>query len=104
MNAQSKSINMEPLNDEHPTYSIVAPVFNEAETLPHFYERVTQVMEGVGEPFEIVLINDGSRDKTYAIMKELHEKYARVRVIDFSRNFGHQTPTYRILPRLCLNL
>src|SRR5438552_9307854 len=88
MNAQSISI--EPLNDERPTYSIVAPVFNEAETLPHFYERVTRVMEGLGESFEIVLVNDGSRDKTYGIMKELHEKDARVRVVDFSRNFGHQ--------------
>src|ERR1019366_1574034 len=88
MNAQS--INIEPLNDTHPTYSIVAPVFNEAETLPHFYERVAHIMEDIGETFEIVLVNDGSRDKTYAIMKELHEKDARVRVVDFSRNFGHQ--------------
>lgn len=88
MNAQS--INMEPLTAEHPIYSIVAPVFNEAETLPHFYERVIKVMEDIGEPFEIVLINDGSRDKTYAILQEIHEKDARVRVVDFSRNFGHQ--------------
>ena len=88
MNAQS--VNMEPLKDGHPTYSIVAPAFNEAETLPHFYERVIQVMENVGESFEIVLVNDGSRDRTYSILKELHEKDARVRVIDFSRNFGHQ--------------
>jgi len=88
MNAQS--INMEPLTAEHPIYSIVAPVFNEAETLPHFYERVIRVMEDIGEPFEIVLINDGSRDKTYSILQEIHEKDARVRVIDFSRNFGHQ--------------
>jgi len=88
MNAQS--INMEPLTDEHPIYSIVAPVFNEAETLPHFYERVTRVMEDIGEPFEIVLINDGSRDKTYSILQEIHAKDARVRVVDFSRNFGHQ--------------
>jgi glycosyltransferase involved in cell wall biosynthesis len=88
MNAQS--INMEPLAAEHPIYSIVAPVFNEAETLPHFYERVIRVMEDIGEPFEIVLINDGSRDKTYSILQEIHEKDARVRVIDFSRNFGHQ--------------
>ncbi|HEY5001884.1 MAG TPA: glycosyltransferase, partial [Ktedonobacteraceae bacterium] len=72
MNAQS--INMEPLTAEHPIYSIVAPVFNEAETLPHFYERVTKVMEDIGEPFEIVLINDGSRDKTYSILQEIHEK------------------------------
>ena len=88
MNAQS--INMEPLAEEHPIYSIVAPVFNEAETLPHFYERVVKVMEDIGEPFEIVLINDGSRDKTYSILQEIHAKDARVRVIDFSRNFGHQ--------------
>jgi glycosyltransferase involved in cell wall biosynthesis len=88
MNAQSISI--EPLNDTHPIYSIVAPVFNEAETLPHFYERVARIMEDIGDPFEIVLVNDGSRDKTYTIMKELHEKDARVRVVDFSRNFGHQ--------------
>jgi polyisoprenyl-phosphate glycosyltransferase len=88
MNAQNISI--EPLNDTRPTYSIVAPVFNEAETLPHFYERVARIMEDIGDPFEIVLVNDGSRDKTYAIMKELHEKDARVRVVDFSRNFGHQ--------------
>ncbi len=73
-----------------PVYSIVAPVFNEAETLPHFYKRVVEVMEGVGEPFELVLINDGSSDGSYDIMQELHACDSRVRVIDFSRNFGHQ--------------
>lgn len=73
-----------------PVYSIVAPVFNEAETLPHFYKRIVEVMEGVGEPFELVLINDGSRDGSYDIMQELHACDSRVRVIDFSRNFGHQ--------------
>ncbi|GAC1376535.1 MAG: glycosyltransferase family 2 protein [Ktedonobacteraceae bacterium] len=73
-----------------PVYSIVAPVFNEEETLPHFYERVVHVMEQVDEPFELVLINDGSRDGSYRVMQELHERDQRVRVIDFSRNFGHQ--------------
>ncbi|HLI69880.1 MAG TPA: glycosyltransferase family 2 protein [Ktedonobacteraceae bacterium] len=75
---------------DHPIYSIVAPVFNEEETLPHFYQRVVSVMEGVGEPFELVLVNDGSRDGSYAVMKQLHQQDRRVRVIDFSRNFGHQ--------------
>ncbi len=75
---------------DRPIYSIIAPVFNEEETLPHFYQRVIQVMEGVGEAFEIVLINDGSRDGSYAIMQKLHASDARVRIIDFSRNFGHQ--------------
>jgi polyisoprenyl-phosphate glycosyltransferase len=73
-----------------PVYSVVAPVYNEAETLPHFYARVVEVMEGIGEPFELVLVNDGSRDTSYAVMRGLHERDARVRVVNFSRNFGHQ--------------
>lgn len=73
-----------------PTYSIVAPVFNEEETVPHFYQRVVSVMEQLGESFELVLVNDGSRDGSYAVMKQLHQQDPRVRVVDFSRNFGHQ--------------
>jgi glycosyltransferase involved in cell wall biosynthesis len=73
-----------------PIYSVIAPVFNEEETLPHFYERVRAVMEGLSEPFELLLVNDGSRDRSFQMMKELHERDPRVRVIDFSRNFGHQ--------------
>ena len=71
-------------------YSIVAPAINEEDTLPHFYERVVAVMEQVGEPFEVVLINDGSSDGTFRVMRALHERDPRVRVVDFSRNFGHQ--------------
>lgn len=73
-----------------PKYSIVAPVFNEEETLPHFYKRVVEVMEGIGEPFELVLINDGSSDGSFLNMQDLHQRDPRVIVIDFSRNFGHQ--------------
>lgn len=73
-----------------PVYSIVAPVFNEEETIPHFYERVVAVMEKLGEPFELVLVNDGSRDGSFNIMRSLHERDRRVRVVNFSRNFGHQ--------------
>lgn len=73
-----------------PVYSVVAPVFNEIETLPHFYRRVIEVMEGVAEPFELVLINDGSMDGSLLAMQELHRSDPRVRVINFSRNFGHQ--------------
>src|SRR5271157_125139 len=73
-----------------PLYSIVAPVFNEEETLPHFYKRVVDVMEGIGEPFELVLINDGSSDGSFLKMQDIHQRDPRVIVIDFSRNFGHQ--------------
>lgn len=73
-----------------PKYSIVAPVFNEQELLPRFYERVVQVMDSTGESWELILVNDGSRDRTPEIMRELHERDPRVKVIDFARNFGHQ--------------
>lgn len=73
-----------------PVFSVVAPVYNEQETLPHFYERVTAVMERLGEPYEIILVNDGSRDGSYGIMRQLHYQDPRVRIVDFSRNFGHQ--------------
>ncbi len=75
---------------EEVVFSIVAPVFNEAETLPHFYEEVVRVMEMLSEPFELILVNDGSVDASYHIMQELHKRDERVHVVDFSRNFGHQ--------------
>jgi glycosyltransferase involved in cell wall biosynthesis len=79
-----------PAQPDQPVYSIVAPVFNEEETLPHFYQRIVKTMEQIGEPFELLLINDGSHDHSYKLMQELHERDPRVRAIDFSRNFGHQ--------------
>lgn len=79
-----------PQTSSAPTYSVVAPVFNECETVPVFYQRVVQVMEGVGDTFELVLVDDGSRDGSYEAMRRLHEADPRVRVVQFSRNFGHQ--------------
>jgi dolichol-phosphate mannosyltransferase len=71
-------------------YSVVAPVKDEEETLPHFYGRIVEVMEGLGQPFELILINDGSIDGSLAVMRDLCRRDPRVRAIDFSRNFGHQ--------------
>jgi dolichol-phosphate mannosyltransferase len=68
----------------------VAPVYNEEETLPAFYRRMTATLESLGEPYELILVNDGSRDGSYALLCELHQQDPRVRVVDFSRNFGHQ--------------
>jgi polyisoprenyl-phosphate glycosyltransferase len=73
-----------------PTFSIVAPVFNERETVEAFYTRTIAVMEGVGDTFELILVDDGSTDGSYQVMRALHERDARVRVVEFSRNFGHQ--------------
>ncbi len=77
-------------NRTRPRFSIVAPAFNEEEVLPEFYRRVREVMDSLGEPWELILVNDGSRDNTLAVMRELHEKDPRVKIISFSRNFGHQ--------------
>ncbi|HTK11712.1 MAG TPA: glycosyltransferase family 2 protein [Ktedonobacteraceae bacterium] len=93
MNAQKMAMSdlgKEQPEREHPVYSIVAPVFNEKETLPHFYERVVRVMEGLAEPFELIFVNDGSQDGSYEVLRQLHQRDARVQVLDFSRNFGHQ--------------
>jgi dolichol-phosphate mannosyltransferase len=79
-----------PLTGQRPIYSVVAPVYDEEATLPHFYQRVVEVMESLGEPFELVLVNDGSHDGSYEVARELHERDPRVRVVNFSRNFGHQ--------------
>jgi glycosyltransferase involved in cell wall biosynthesis len=77
-------------NAVRPKYSIVAPVYNEEALVAEFCQRTIAAMEPLGEPFEIVLVNDGSRDRSPEIMRELHAKDYRIKVINFSKNFGHQ--------------
>jgi dolichol-phosphate mannosyltransferase len=73
-----------------PTISVVAPVFNEAKSLLEFYERVRKTMDGLDAPWELVLVNDGSKDNSLEVMRRLHETDPHVHVVDFARNFGHQ--------------
>lgn len=75
---------------ERPTLSVVAPVFNEEAILHELYRRLSEVLDGAGLDWELVLINDGSRDRSPEIMRELHAADSRVKVINFARNFGHQ--------------
>lgn len=70
--------------------SVVAPVYNEEVVLDTLYERVKAVMVGAGEEWELVLVNDGSRDKSAEVIARLHERDPRVKGINFSRNFGFQ--------------
>ncbi len=76
--------------NDHPTLSVVAPCFNEEGVLHELYRRISAVLDGAGESWELVLVNDGSRDRTPEIMRELHAADPRVKVVDFARNFGHQ--------------
>lgn len=73
-----------------PTFTIIAPVFNEKESLPFLYQRVKEVMDSTGEPWELVLVDDGSRDGSTDEIRSLaaHDKW--VRPVIFARNFGHQ--------------
>jgi dolichol-phosphate mannosyltransferase len=68
----------------------VAPVFNEEAILHELYRRLREVLDGAGLDWELVLINDGSRDRSLEIMRELHAADERVKVVSFARNFGHQ--------------
>jgi len=73
-----------------PTFSIVAPNFNEAPTLREYYRRVRQVMDETGDSWELLLIDDGSTDGSTDIIRELEQEDSRVRPVIFARNFGHQ--------------
>lgn len=73
-----------------PVISVVAPIFNESATLPEFYRRVREALQPLGETWELVLIDDGSRDNSAEIMRELARQDPRVRPVIFARNFGHQ--------------
>ncbi len=74
-----------------PVFSIVAPVYNEEGNITLFYERIAKVMTNLGEPWELILVNDGSRDRSRALIDAIASSDTHVKAIHFARNFGHQT-------------
>lgn len=73
-----------------PIISIVVPVYNEQDVIMESYKRLTAVMQSSNEPYELIFVNDGSRDRSPELLSELCKTDASVRFINFSRNFGHQ--------------
>ena len=73
-----------------PVFSFILPVFNEEETLPETYRRVACVMNGLQGESEAILADDGSRDSSLNIMRDLRRHDSRVRYVSLARNFGHQ--------------
>ena len=69
-------------------YSIVVPFHNEEDNVTVLYARLKQVMEQVGDSFELVLVDDGSSDRTYKLLEEIAAVDSRVLVIKLRRNFG----------------
>src|SRR5262245_43985643 len=70
--------------------SVVAPCFNEEAVLPAFYHRLTAACAGLGLPYELVLVNDGSRDRTWDTMLGLAADDPQVVCVNLARNHGHQ--------------
>ncbi|MFZ1269063.1 MAG: glycosyltransferase family 2 protein [Anaerolineae bacterium] len=73
-----------------PVFSVVLPVFNERESLAELHRRLSSVMIALAEPYEIIYVDDGSRDGSGDLLAAIQQNDAQVRVLHLSRNFGHQ--------------
>lgn len=71
-------------------YSVIVPIYNEEEVIDHSYKELKTTMDKTNEEYEIIFVNDGSKDKSLEILKNLCKLDDRLRIISFSRNFGHQ--------------
>src|SRR6059058_2325813 len=69
-------------------YSIVVPFYSEQENIPPLYMKLTEVMDGIGEPYELVFVDDGSKDNTFKVLSDIYEHDRRVNVVRLRRNFG----------------
>ncbi len=73
-----------------PKYSFIIPIYNEEDTIPELYRRLLTVIDSLDGMSELILVNDGSRDRSLSLLRDLHEKDSRVRYLSLARNFGHQ--------------
>jgi len=74
----------------NPVVSVVIPAYNEEAGITEFYKRMSAVMRGTGLRYELIFIDDGSRDDTLFLLRELRAADDRVKIVEFARNFGHQ--------------
>ncbi len=75
---------------KQPTFSVVVPVFNEADSLPAFIARTNAVMKKLGDTWELIIVDDGSKDHTADLVQQHAAKDKHIRPLLFARNFGHQ--------------
>lgn len=73
-----------------PIYSLVVPLYNEEDTLPELIRRLTAIMDQLDAPSELILINDGSKDRSLLLLRSFHHQDDRICYINLARNFGHQ--------------
>ncbi len=72
-------------------YSVVIPIFNEEEILPELWRQLSDVLQRINGSSEVIFINDGSIDNSLEFLREINQQYPEVKIINFSRNFGHQS-------------
>ena len=77
-----------------PYLSVIVPVFNEEENLPELLQRLTKALEAIGKSYEVILVNDGSRDSSLSILREASAADPRLAVIDFNRNYGQHAAIF----------
>lgn len=90
MNSQDNARTSDAATRSSRCLSVVIPVFNEESNLPPLYDRLKAALDAYGTPHELLFIDDGSIDNSFRVLKELHERDSRVRVVRFARNFGQQ--------------
>ena len=71
-----------------PELSVVIPLYNEVENIPELYRQLTEVLERMGRPYEIIIVDDGSQDGSFQALAELHARDPRLKVVRFRRNYG----------------
>jgi dolichol-phosphate mannosyltransferase len=78
-----------PSQPGEPQLSVVIPLYNEAATIDELYRRLTEVLTHLGRSYEIIMVDDGSRDATFGALDQIARSDPHVRALRFSRNFGH---------------
>ena len=81
---------MEVENSGHPVYSLILPIYDEELVLPELFIRFQRLLERLDAPAEVILVDDGSRDGSFALMAAMHRQDPRFKILHLSRNFGHQ--------------
>ncbi len=71
-----------------PSISVVIPLYNEEESIPHLYEKLTEALEAYGKPYEVIIVDDGSTDGSYPLLRQIAEQDKRFKIVRLRRNFG----------------
>ena len=82
-----------------PEISVVIPVFNEVRTLADLHQRLARTLKDVGRPWEVIFVDDGSRDGSFDVMRALHAQDPAVRVVRFNRNYGQHAAVFAGMER-----